>query len=441
MLANKDSGPNEAYDNVRLSKNLDWGNAELGKSSESVADLEETSTENTITIVEPWEDVGENHNHEKVRASVNVGCFAHAKEMNPRVVPLWSLRCGYPTLPAKDLASALIKYPVVFEGGAPDVFDETTFKENCPRSFLWELIKRVLLQRHNSCVQIFICVSHQLVASTLVELVKDAINVLKDLPEIDANEIGKEIERVGKLIQVVKADKDAGGGDNIVANGFEEDEFATAKMTNNEVNGLVNLYAFDQENVLCHHPEGAEGRDELKNCMRAHDDYHKDHFGVVERMIKEYNEEGKGHPKIAMFHGVEVNCEAMVFVHWALEKIFKIREKIPTESWIQDLPVGLNITSCTHRVGNSDISAHVAGGLKAKSKFLNKTATSVASMRLDYQTKKNGMEVSLNSYTCQFHPELPRSLRDARKQQMPAFKAMSNEDGLCMLGEFLEEKL
>jgi len=423
----------EAYDNVRSSL-VDWGDDKLGYASKSIKDLEDTSTENTITIVEPWEDVGTNSKKEGVRASTNIGCFAHSKGLKPRVLPLWDLRCGYPTLLAKDLASELIKHPVVFEGGAPSVFDKTTFKENCPRSYLWELIKCVLLQRHKSSVQIFICVSHQLVASTLVELVKDATEVLKNLPEDDAKKLGKEIERVGKLIQVVK-------GDNVVAKDFEDNEFATAKMKNGtkEIDGLVKLYPFSQEEVLSHHPNGTIGRDELVKCLNAHNNYDKLHSGVIECMIKDYELKNK-HPKIAMFHSVEVNCEAMVFVHWALEKIFKIREKIPTESWIQDLPVGLEITSCTHRGSTSDISVLVAGGLRAKTESLNKmsTATSVASMRLDYLTQKNGTKFEHKSYTSQFHPELPSSLRDARKVPMPASKAAS-EDGLDMLGEFLQE--
>jgi len=357
---------------------------------------------------------------------------------------LWDLRCGYPTLPAEELARALLKYPVVFEGGGPNVFDETTFhQDKCPRSFLWQLYKRVLLQRHKSSVQIFICLSHQLVASTLVELVKDASLALQGLPDEDAVEVGKKIKDVGKKIEIVK-------NKVVVAKGYEHQAFATANMeiVEKEV-GEVELYRFKGDIALKQVRPG-NGNDEFEMCLKIHNAYGKQHSGVVKDMIKSYQDGDR--VKVAMFHSVEVNCEAMVFVHFALDEICKIRDKIPQDSWMRDLPVGLNITACTHRDGTGDRSVAVAGSLQARLQKMKENgsqmATNVACMRLDYRTREN---VELKSYTCQFHPELRStrndagipSLRDARKQPMPEFVSLAKDnkinDGMRMLGSFFKE--
>ena len=50
----------------------------------------------------------------------------------------------------EELVQELLTHPVVFEGGAPDVFEAGTFHHNCPRYFLWLLYKRMLLSRHQS---------------------------------------------------------------------------------------------------------------------------------------------------------------------------------------------------------------------------------------------------------------------------------------------------
>merc|ERR1719171_943992 len=102
-----------------------------------------------------------------------------------------------------------------------------------------------------------------------------------------------------------------------------------------------------------------------------------------------------------MFHGDEVNFEAMVFVHWALEQLAHARDEVPPElAWLRDLPIGLNIV-CSTRAGGEVI-------------------TEVAAMRLDYDV--GGEQRS--SYTCQFHPELTHTLRDYRFSRPPRYGAL-----------------
>ena len=93
-------------------------------------------------------------------------------------MPLWH---------TAEVAAALKGKKFVFEGGAPDVSDPTSFSHpKCPRSYLLDVYKRVLCMRHETREGVFVCLSHQLVMSSLVDLVKDAVTALGGTGNADA---------------------------------------------------------------------------------------------------------------------------------------------------------------------------------------------------------------------------------------------------------------
>jgi len=397
----------------------DWGSAPLGSVVHSLGQLTEESTGAMVTICEPWEHVGHNAQHEEVRASVNVAYLANAMGLSARVLPLWSIRCGYPTLPTNELVNCLVKTPVVFEGGAPDVYDESTFHvDTCSRNFLWDLMKRMILSRHVSHMQIYICLSHQMAASTLVELIKDAVEELARCDSSAAKAIGDEIERIGALIQVTKQGK-------VVAAGYRAQTFATARNEYVEA-ALFELHPFVVSSSI--DTEASEHAAALHKCCAAHAEYARGARGVIQSMMEQRAATGDA-VRIAMFHGVEVNEEAMLFTHWALDSIASARETLPSGSWLRNLPVGVEIIGSTKLCEDVNRDGRlVASG---------EVSTDVACMRFDYCDDADG--TLRHSYSCQFHPELTASLRDARHEVPLGFSELQAADGQRMLAHILAE--
>jgi GMP synthase-like glutamine amidotransferase len=382
----------------------------------------QSKIEVVVNVVEPWEHVGHNEKGEEVRASVNVAYVAKAIGQCPQVVPLWKIRCGFPVLPALTLCKALIANPCVFEGGAPDVYDPSTFHvETSSREFLWELYKHVVLSRHLSQVCVFICLSHQLLASILVELVKDAVHELSQ-GSAKAKDLGIEIETMGNKIQVVKT---VSGKDIVMADGFRHAKFATSP---NEVveAAIVHLHRFEAPSTT---------NRELKTCLDYHTATAILHDGLLENLVRDRGNAGTENPKVAMFHGVEVNYEAMVFCNWALGKIAAFRPELveakacPRAMWLMDLPVRVEIETST----KAELDMKLPTGEVAFR--VGEVVTEVASMRLDYQVYN---EASIrSSYSCQFHPELGASLRDARVETPADFGSLALTDGTRIMALLL----
>jgi hypothetical protein len=70
--------------------------------------------------------------------------------------------------------------------------------------------------------------------------------------------------------------------------------------------------------------------------------------------------------------------------------------------------------------------------------------TEVASFRVDYRGLGRGVGIGIgagptvrSSFSCQFHPELGPSLRDARREAPPGFAELSGLDGTQLLALFL----
>lgn len=344
-----------------------------------------------VVILEPWEHVGHNVHGEEVRASHNVAhVVATGLGLSCACVPLWELACP---MPAEDLARALEGRALVLEGGAPDVYDPSTYTHPaCPRSYLFDLYKLLLRRRAKMGPCVFICLSHQMAAACLVELVKDAVRELA-LMEGQGATLAEEIAAVGREVRVMKKD-------GVVAVGFQEEKFATARNEMVEA-ALLQLHAFDRPAQ-----RSGPGADEFAACVEAHGISAGKRDGKIETMMKE---ESDG-LFIAMFHGVEVNVEGVLFANWALGKLKGACGILP---WLGELPSAVEIVASTRR------------------KDTNAVVTDVASMRIDYEN--DGTDTQ-SFYTCQFHPELCGELRDAR---VLAPKPYGVEDGSRLLAGVL----
>eukprot|EP00928_Gymnodinium_smaydae_P098024 TRINITY_DN9016_c0_g2_i1.p1 TRINITY_DN9016_c0_g2~~TRINITY_DN9016_c0_g2_i1.p1 ORF type:complete len:497 (+),score=73.60 TRINITY_DN9016_c0_g2_i1:91-1491(+) len=344
---------------------VDWGGhpeLEVARTLDHVANFRRNKG---LCILEPWQHVGHNHLGEEVRSSINVAHVAATIGLRSLCIPLWSEASS---LPASDLAEKLRGRALVLEGGAPDVYDASTYTHACcPRSYLFDLYKRLLRMK---CPALYICLSHQMAAACLVELVKDAIHALEESDDPSAKALGARIRAFGEVIRVIKRG-------NVVATGFHDEHFATAKNELIETE-LLPLHEFEEPSV----PEGP-GAQELRECLAAHTAHaHLKDGQVIEKALRE-DTDGM---HIAMFHGVEVNYEAMMFAHWALEQLVSARAAVP---WLAELPVGVEVIAST------------------KLRSTGQVITEVACMRIDYD---DGRSV----FTCQFHPELCGELRDAR---------------------------
>jgi len=419
----------------------DWGKHALLPICESLKDLAKgteppaaavTGAENGgygrgLAILEPWEDVGENDRKEGVRSSVNLAYVASALGFEDiAVVPLWCMRMGFPTLPHAELRESLHGKHVVCEGGAPDVYDEMTFhRDTASREALWGLYKELLLSRPMFQSQTFVCLSHQLIASTLVELIKDAQFALSVSPSKAMQECAAEIERVGRSITIAKMFKSHEEGGKMqrrVLNdkGWRSDDFATGRKSGMAECGLRELCAF----VPSEHGELEFSSPELRMCLAVHSNDQNSHLTTQVAGRKTLH---AGKPiEVAMFHGVEVNYEAIVFVDWALKQIREFRGDEDAPSWFDRLPIAVVITSCTKTKEDavtSEGDAIPAGGV----------VTDVASMRVDF-------EGGLSANSCQFHSELLGSLRDLRVENPLDFDSLRQHDGQRVVAHLLSNR-
>jgi len=298
-------------------------------------------------------------------------------------------------MPPEDLARALEGRALVLEGGGANVYDPTTYTHpTCPRSYLFDLYKLLLRRRSRFGPGVFICLSHQMAAACLIELVKDAVKELRAMTGQGAV-LAEEIAAFGRQLRVMKAGK-------VVAVGFEEEKFATAPNEVCEAE-LLQLHAFEPPAQRT-----GPGADEFAKCLEAHTIMAHKHDGKIEKMI---DEESDG-LHIAMFHSIEVNVESILFANWAFGKLKSARSILP---WLDELPSAVEIVASTRRRDTHEV------------------VTDVASFRIDYDRAGVG-GANRSFYTCQFHPELCGELRDARALTP---KPYGVEDGSRLLARLL----
>jgi GMP synthase-like glutamine amidotransferase len=357
-----------------------------------------------VVIIEPWGHVGYNQFQESVRASTNAAVISRRIGLDAQCIPLWQLGS---TFSADDFADKIVDKTVVFEGGHPSVYDPSSFSEECPRSFLVDLYKHVLLMPAHLEKCIFICLSHQLAMAALVELIKDAITELMISGDHEAIRVAAELHSVGQNMKVLRYGHVLCiGFDHVDERGWEQ--FATKKMEFGE-GGLMRLYDFSR----WVNSDGKK-REDLQELIEAHDKIRVERDEIKDS-IRNKAEDGF---YVAMFHGDEVNVEAALFTNWALNRISSIRSRViqckSSAKWLEVLPSALEVLCCTVDHSTDEVS------------------TEVAAMRIDYY----GDGCTKSYHSCQFHPELDGFLRDARNLK----PSVGKEDGELLLCKLLSPK-
>ena len=210
-----------------------WGQKPFEKIIESDKDMmwfmkNPQSLNNTISIIEPAEHVGhnlykdENGLGEEVRASSNIAYISRIiSDCDSLLFPIWKSGVLDNDLMMNILRSSMA---IVVEGGHPSVRDAKSFENsNISLVQLIELTEQLLLSRnHKSAPVIFICMGHQLVAQAHVNLIKKAVqNIKENLASIINPEdykyqalisVCNEIQSVGKKLKIIKENKEVANG-------------------------------------------------------------------------------------------------------------------------------------------------------------------------------------------------------------------------------------
>ena len=399
---------------------FEWGYAQpLEKTIASESDLNFLAQRpnlfrNAITIIEPWEHVGNNDLGEEVRASKNVAFMAQKiADCDSILFPVWSTG----TLDLEKVVPIISSsMAVVLEGGHPSVHnaDEWT-QPNCSRDDMFALVEKLLLSRSpRSAPAIFICVSHQLAAECHIRLLRKAIKAVLDTKTLKRDEGGEalaslkaaceKIKSVGENLKIEKRDG------RIVAQGWNDDNFAVVLNEEKEVG----------DRVLLPYKTPKQHNSSIPiELLNTHEVMADELEGVIDNTILRYEND----INIAMFHSDEVNEEAILFANWAYmalhNAIVPHRYTVAASplSWLLQMPYAVEILAST----------------EANGEILTECSCTCINYK-DFETKK-----IRRSFTCQFHPELLCDLRDIGKRSAPSYAELKQSDGMRLLARLLYE--
>jgi hypothetical protein len=225
---------------------------------------------------------------------------------------------------------------------------------------------------------------------------------LASLP-LDAGGLGLEslqrvcqrIAEVGDELPVIKA------GEKI-ARGWNDTNFAVAPNEELEV-GTRRLMPYRRRHANNHIPV------ELHDAHALVADELEGVIDTMMRMERELN--------IEMFHGDEVNEEAILFANWAYKLLhdtivpFRHSVAVSPVSWLLCLPYALEILSQT----------------RVDEEHWTEVSTTCIYYK-DWET-----HTIRRSFTCQFHPELMADIRDIGKREGPRYKELKDNDGVRLL--------
>ena len=360
---------------------------------------------NSVSVIEPWQNVGINVQGEAVRASKNIAyILQQVADADTILYPVWQSGVANPQRLANVLSAGIA---TVVQGGNPSVHDTASFDgSNVSLGDILDLTDELLMRRSTgSGPAIFICLGHQLAAASHIRLIKKAVRKignLKQLP-LDPQSTGlaslqrvcKRIAEVGETLYVVK------DGETI-AKGWHDTKFAVAPNEEFEV-GTRRLMPYQRRASGNHipgelHDAHALVADELE--------------GVIDTMLKMERE-----LCIEMFHGDEVNEEAALFANWAYkllhDTIVPLRYQVAVSplSWLLNLPYAVEILSQTQVDENHWTEA-----------------STTCIYYKDWET-----HTIRRSFTCQFHPELMADIRDIGKREGPRYPELKDNDGVRLL--------
>ena len=365
---------------------------------------------NSVSVIEPWENVGINLQGEAVRASKNIAyLLQQIADADTILFPVWQSGAHNPRQLAQVMSSGIA---TVVQGGDPSVYDPASFDGSAAGlEDILTIVEELLLCRSpNSGPSIFICLGHQLAAAAHIRLIKRATKEIANLTVLPLDSesqgleslkrVSKRIAAIGETLPVIKSGE-------TVASGWDDVRFSVACNEEFEI-GTRKLVPYRRRGgSSCHipgelHDSHALIADELD--------------GVIDTMLK--NERDLN---IEMFHGDEVNEEATLLANWAFkllhDTLVPIRHSVAVSpvSWLLCLPYAVEILSQT-KVDES-----------------NWTEVSTTCIYYkDWETHS-----IRRSFTCQFHPELMADIRDIGGRDAPRYPELKNNDGVRMLARLL----
>lgn len=364
---------------------------------------------NSVSVVEPWKNVGINLQGEEVRASKNIAyILQQVADADSILYPMWKSGVTNHKRLASILAAGIA---TVVQGGNPSVHDAASFNgSSASLDDILDLTDELLLHRFSSSgPSIFICLGHQLAAASHIRLLKRVVREVANatyLP-LDVNgtalsslqRVCRRISETGAVLPVIKEGR-------TVAKGWHDTLFAVAPNEQVEV-GTRHLLAYRRRAGSEHIPDELHG---------AHALIADELEGVIDTMLKMERD-----LQIEMFHSDEVNEEAILFANWAFkllhDTIVPLRYQIAVSplSWLLNLPYAVEILSQTEVDTN--------------------TLTEVSTTCIYYKDWET--HTIRRSFTCQFHPELMADIRDIGKREGPRYAELKDNDGVRLLVRLL----
>ncbi len=363
----------------------------------------------SVSVIEPWKNVGINLQGEEVRASKNIAyILQQIADADTILYPVWESGVTNPRRLASILSAGLA---TVVQGGNPSVHDAASFDgANASVDDILSLTDELLLHRSSSSgPSIFICLGHQLAAASHVRLIRNAVREVSNLSHLPLDEhrtaiaslqrVCRRIAEVGENLQVIKNGR-------TLAAGWHDTQFAVAPNEQIEV-GTRSLLPYARRSADDHvpgelHDAHALVADELEGVI--------DTVLTLERELQ-----------IEMFHSDEVNEEAALFANWAYkllhDTIVPIRYEIAVSSvsWLLNLPYAVEILSQT-RVDDTNW-------------------TEVSTTCIYYKDWET--HTIRRSFSCQFHPELMADIRDVGRRAGPRYAELKDNDGVRLLVRLL----
>jgi GMP synthase-like glutamine amidotransferase len=359
----------------------------------------------SVSVVEPWKNVGINLQGEEVRASKNIAyVLQQVADADSVLYPVWHSGIANPCRLANALSAGIA---TIVQGGNPSVHDPSSFDgSNANLQDLLALLDQIILRRSTgSCPSIFICLGHQMAAASHIRLIKRAVREIRSLQRLplDAHgfalaslqRVGQRISDVGEAQAVVKAGE-------TVARGWGDTGFAVARNERVEI-GTRRLLPYRRRQLTPHIPG------ELHD---VHALIAGELEGVIDTILKMERT-----LEIEMFHSDEVNEEAALFANWAYkllhDTIVPIRYEIAVSplSWLLNLPYAVEILSQTQV--DADAWTEVS---------------TTCIYYKDWETRS-----IRRSFSCQFHPELMADIRDIGKRDGPRYMELKDNDGIRLL--------
>lgn len=359
----------------------------------------------SVSIVEPWKNVGINLQGEEVRASKNVAyVLQQIADADTLLYPLWDSGVQDPARLATVMGAGIA---TVFQGGNPSAHDPASFGDSrAPLEDLLALTDELILQRSSQtgpCV--FICLGHQLAAVSHIRLIRRAVTEILETQTLHLDPNGtilNALQRVCERIQEIGSTLAVMKGGEVIAKGWDHPQFAVAPNEAIEI-GTRQLKAYVRRAPDTHIPE---------QIHQAHALVADEHEGIIDTMIQMERE-----LRIEMFHSDEVNEEAALFANWAYKLLhdtivpFRHELTVGPLGWMLRLPYAIEILSQT-QVDETNW-------------------TEVSTTCIYYKDWET--HTIRRSFTIQFHPELMADIRDIGQREGPRYAELKDNDGVRLL--------